>query len=345
MDYKDRIRGCLFGGACGDALGYPVEFLDEEEIFSRYGRAGITSYEADKGSGLSLISDDTQMTLFTASGLIRGKGSVSAVADAYQEWLWTQEQEYGDIRKPGSPLLELRELYSRRAPGTTCLSSLHRLHDSPTPKEGYIAAALNDSKGCGGVMRVAPVALYDRDAEAEKSDLLAAEVAAITHGHPLGYMTASVLVHILRCIVYPSKVMTLEEIVSEAADAAERLFKVTRYSDELVRIIRLAIALSGNTASDLDNIHALGEGWVAEEALAISVYCALRHQDDFSAGIIAAVNHKGDSDSTGAIAGNILGALLGYSAIEEKWKRTLELGDVILEIADELEQFSISADC
>ena len=57
---------------------------------------------------------------------------------------------------------------------------------------------------------------------------------------------------------------------------------------------------------------------------------------DHSAGIIASVNHKGDSDSTGAVTGNILGALLGYEAIEEKWKKDLELSDVILEMADDL---------
>lgn len=58
--------------------------------------------------------------------------------------------------------------------------------------------------------------------------------------------------------------------------------------------------------------------------------------NDFSKGIIAAVNHSGDSDSTGAVTGNILGTLLGYDAIDEKWKRNLELKDVILEMADDL---------
>ena len=98
----------------------------------------------------------------------------------------------------------------------------------------------------------------------------------------------------------------------------------------------MAVSLSKNQETDLDNIHRLGEGWAAEETLAIAIYCSLRHSDDFSAGIIAAVNHKGDSDSTGAVTGNILGALLGYQAIEEKWKQNLELADVILEMADDL---------
>ena len=75
---------------------------------------------------------------------------------------------------------------------------------------------------------------------------------------------------------------------------------------------------------------------MAEETLAIAIYCALRHQHDFSAGVVAAVNHKGDSDSTGAVTGNILGALLGYRAIDRKWTNDLELRDVILEVADDL---------
>ena len=98
----------------------------------------------------------------------------------------------------------------------------------------------------------------------------------------------------------------------------------------------LAVELSENTAPDLENIHRLGEGWVAEETLGIALYCALKYADDFSAGVIAAVNHKGDSDSTGAVTGNILGALLGLDAIDQKWKKDLELYDVIVEMADDL---------
>ncbi|MCR5251657.1 MAG: ADP-ribosylglycohydrolase family protein, partial [Lachnospiraceae bacterium] len=129
---------------------------------------------------------------------------------------------------------------------------------------------------------------------------------------------------------------SLKEIVLEAKAVTERLFRGDEHLNTLLMIIDRAVRLSENGDADLDNIHKLGEGWVAEETLGIALYCALRHQNDFSAGIIAAVNHKGDSDSTGAVAGNILGALLGCDAIEEKWKTDLELRDVILEMADDL---------
>ena len=52
--------------------------------------------------------------------------------------------------------------------------------------------------------------------------------------------------------------------------------------------------------------------------------------------MIAAVNHGGDSDSTGAVTGNILGAAVGYEAIPQFFKEDLELHDVILHMADDL---------
>ncbi len=114
------------------------------------------------------------------------------------------------------------------------------------------------------------------------------------------------------------------------------MFHGDKHLRTLENIIERVIELSENKEDDLDNIHKLGEGWVAEETLGISLYCALKYQNDFSAGVIASVNHNGDSDSTGAVTGNILGVWIGYEAIENKWKDNLELLDVILELADDL---------
>ena len=346
----DAIRGCLFGGAVGDALGYPIEFLTEDSIFSRYGKKGITEYELDH-DGTAHISDDTQMTLFTANGLLVGdtRGAMRGIQAAprhyveksYRDWLLTQETTMEEVNRHDrctdkggySWLLDVPELYSWRAPGNTCLSALQigAYHDD------YVKAKINNSKGCGGIMRVAPFAVdYQWDIEA--LDMEGAQLAAITHGHSLGYMPAAVFVHIINRIVFRSEEtnVSLKEIVLEARDTAARLFAGDENLPELVDMINTAVELSENDDPDLDNIHRLGEGWVAEETLGIAIYCALKYKDDFSSGIIAAVNHRGDSDSTGAVTGNILGALLGYEAIEDKWKKHLELSDVILEIADDL---------
>lgn len=129
----DKFRGCLIGGAAGDALGYAVEFLDEETIFSRYGENGITEY--DLVNGVAEISDDTQMTLFTANGLLLGTtrgmtrgimGSYpSYIAFCYKDWLRTQCEKYPlNEESPYSWLINIPELYNRRAPGNTCLTAI-----------------------------------------------------------------------------------------------------------------------------------------------------------------------------------------------------------------------------
>ncbi len=350
------IRGCMLGGAIGDALGYAIEFLKEDQIFSKYGDKGITEYKLDEESGKALISDDTQMTLFTANGLLVGdtRGKLRGiqglpriyVASAYQDWLLTQNSSYKEDNKQSQDneqerntwLVDVPELYNTRAPGNTCLSALHSRQVGDRYVDSYIGAPLNDSKGCGGIMRIAPLALDYPAMDIEALDMEAAEIAAITHGHSLGYMPAAVLAHIINRAVYAEKRAELKKIVQEARDTVAGLFKEDKHLRELTDIIDLVVELSQNDRTDLDNIHQIGEGWVAEETLGIAIYCSLRYENDFSADVIAAVNHNGDSDSTGAVTGNILGALIGYDAIEEKWKKDLELKDVILEIADDIYQ-------
>ena len=350
----DKIRGSLIGGAVGDALGYSIEFDSESSIFARYGEKGISEYALDTFSGKAVISDDTQMTLFTANGLLVGNTRVAMrgiggaphcyVEGAYQDWLLTQDSSYSEVssnkrytEKGGSSwLLDVPELFCRRAPGNTCLSALRH----PNRAEDCIERPVNNSKGCGGIMRVAPVALLYDGSESGNVDIRnldkeGAYVAAITHGHPLGYMPAAVVTHIINRMVYGPK-MSLKEAVIEAQKTCSEIFEGFNHLDEMNQIIDLAIELSENDERDLNNIHKLGEGWVAEETLGIALYCALKYQNDFSKAIAVAVNHKGDSDSTGAVTGNILGAVVGYAAIEDQWKRDLELHDVILEMADDL---------
>ena len=355
---RDRVRGSIFAGAVGDALGYPIEFWNEKRIFGQYGKKGIRQYHMDPTTGTAIISDDTQMTLFTISSLLFGmyrqnERGVSAdprhyAMFAYLGWLVTQTTDYSqkalsameDFPGWASFLVkDVPELDHRRAPGITCLSALNIRKEQLDNHEhigDYTRSKINDSKGCGGIMRVAPLGLVMHHDHIDRLDMEGAQLAAITHSHSLGYMCAAVLTHILSRILRPGTEMTLKQIVEEARDTVAALFREDPHIDELTRIIDLSIALSENNKSDLSNIHKIGEGWVGEETLGIAIYCSLKYQNDFSKAITVSVNHKGDSDSTGAVTGNIMGALVGYDAIEEKWKKDLELGAFILDSADKL---------
>ena len=95
-----KFTAVLLGGAIGDALGYPVEFLSSDDIKDKYGEAGILDYTLDPETGKAIISDDTQMSLFTADGLLwayylgRYRGMESYVQKgiypSYLRWYFTQ---------------------------------------------------------------------------------------------------------------------------------------------------------------------------------------------------------------------------------------------------------------
>ena len=341
MKDLDKYRGCLIGGAAGDALGYAIEFFDEKSIFQKYGEKGITEYELTNGK--ALISDDTQMTLFTATGLLLGttRGKLRGIMASfpsyiflcYKDWFRTQTENYPinkDEPYAYTWLVDIPELFHRRAPGNTCMSAIS------AGAAGSIEEPINKSKGCGGVMRVAPVGLYFEDVgkTGARYDLIGAEAAAITHGHELGYIPAATLTHIIRRLAHED--ISIEKAVNSAIKSTAEAFSDAKDIGAFLRLMKKSVELSGKDISDLEAIHLLGQGWVADEALAIAVYCALKYPDDIDKALIASVNHKGDSDSTGAIAGNIVGAHVGLSGIPDKYKKKLELYDIILEVADDL---------
>ena len=341
---QERYLGCMIGGAVGDALGVPVEFMDEEDIFKKYGKRGITSFSKDGGTGK--FSDDTQMTLFTAAGLlacdvnektdtpVSQRNYVTYIADAYRDWLQTQQHRGVPYDpKKRSWLRDVKELYYRCAPGRTCLTSIIEGCD------GTIEKPKNDSKGCGGVMRMAPVGLYLGATELpiEVIDRIGAEAAALTHGHPLGYIPAAALAHIINLLVHHGA--TLQEAVEDSIPAMQKLF--TEFPDTVyfTELMQKAVQLSQSDMPVLDAIHELGEGWVAEETLAISVYCSLRYPDSFKDAVIASVNHWGDSDSTGAVTGNIVGAWLGIKAVPKNLTEHLYLKEIVMQVAEHMYEY------
>lgn len=336
---RSRYEGCLLGGAVGDALGYPVEFLKEAAIRAEYGPQGIRTL-AQAGRP-AVISDDTQMTLFAANAIVcreqLGGELMKSLWTAYCEWLGTQ----GDTSRmddPGHPQMWVYnepKMHARRAPGNTCLAAIRN-----SPHGGSIQQPVNGSKGCGAVMRAAPFGLAVNAREAFGDGAvgvykMAVEDAALTHGHPMAWASSCALAQMIYHIVQqrPGRDYRLEEVVPMSFFHMD-----PAVNGQLQALLRRAVQLAQDKkVSDLDGIHALGEGWVAEEALAIAVFCAVRYQDDFAAAIRAAVNHSGDSDSTGAICGNILGAWLGRDAVETAFDlNDLELREVIVKMADQL---------
>jgi ADP-ribosylglycohydrolase len=353
----DRIAGSLLAGAVGDALGAPVEFLSLGEIRRRHGPGGIRDLDRAYGR-VGAITDDTQMTLFTADGLLRarvareeaGPGDDGGAGDprpfvhrAYLRWLVTQGDAVAARRRgPDGWIFALDDLHHRRGPGNTCLTALS------SGAMGTRDDALNDSKGCGGVMRAAPAGLVGAD----DPFALGCDVAAITHSHPTGFLAAgalALLVHrILQGDALPAALHHALHRLAREPDHAETTAALRQAMDlagevrgggatgELGEPGESAAREGIGVAASSETVERLGEGWIAEEALAIAVFCALVHPTDLEAALVLAANHSGDTDSTAAITGNLMGALLGRGAIPARWLDTLELRDAIEQLAADL---------
>ncbi|MCU0337622.1 MAG: ADP-ribosylglycohydrolase family protein, partial [Sediminibacterium sp.] len=243
---NSKIRGCIFGGAIGDALGAPIEFASYESIVQKYGKDGIDGY-VEHSNGFGEFTDDTQLTLFTIEGLIRfiirgrckGISSLELVMyHAYQRWMYTQGEIVKSIYyekispKNNGWLINEPLLHKRRAPGLTCLASLRR--DVRIDRElGSLDYKINDSKGTGGIMRVAPVAFFSPNPFST-----AIQIAALTHTHPLGYLTAGFFAEIIwNCFegdtIIDSVMKTISLVRNESNFDCEEIIEILQEAIQL----------------------------------------------------------------------------------------------------------------
>ena len=343
MDFQkiqDKCRGSLVGGAVGDALGYEVEFMNLTSIRNCFGEKGITRYVLH--DGVAQFSDDTQMTLFTLEGLMNGVIDTKAgkkdeilpyIEKAYLNWYRTQTETPKQL--PGSWMGNIRSLWARRAPGLTCLGALKNIANGFTVE--------NNSKGCGGVMRVAPIGIFNAAHRHiynyTDTAHLAGWAAEITHKHIASTFASALLATTVENCIHDETVdrMTFSWIIDGALTMMPKYFP--GHDEELGRFSRLihqALSLGQDFIPEDSAIRELGEGWVGDEAIAIAVFSVMRHIDSFEDCIVCAVNHDGDSDSTGAIAGNIIGAIFGYSAIPSYYLENLEIESILVSAADDL---------
>ena len=325
-----NYKACLKGGAIGDALGWPIEFRLLPEIKKEYGNEGVKDLFINSKTNAAEITDDTQMTIFTADGLIKSARKVlnlnrmpdmKTVFDSYKLWMTTQSY-VPRVQKGKGWIPEIESLYVRRAPGTTCTSSLRG------NISGSIDKPLNNSSGCGGVMRVAPAGLMYKD-NPELAFKVGAECAALTHGNPRAYLSAGVHSEMIAHIISGSDVQS-------AVDKTMKTLEKYEGHEPVTKLMKQAQELAKSDIHPEDAIKQLGEGWVGDEAIAISTYCALKEPNNFEKALKMAVNHSGDSDSTGAIVGNILGAHLGVENIPEKWRNATELSGELEQLATDL---------
>jgi ADP-ribosylglycohydrolase/protein-tyrosine phosphatase len=329
--YTTCVLGCVLGGALGDSFGYAIEFDRWDAICRQYGLRGLRDPMLQRGQ--LVVSDDTQMTLFTLEALgMALPGQLpplfnetlvrpfqAACQRAYRRWGSTQGVHPSPTKDADEALLHLSPaMRQRRAPGNTCLSAVR------AGATGTTLNPINHSKGCGAVMRTAPIGLIE-GATPELALALGNAAGALTHGHVDGWLPGGALSAMVCLIaqgeaIRPAAHQTLR-LLTEHPHAHQR----AAINSGSVRLLNTALQMFDERAPNHSDVfRRLGEGWTGDEALAIGVYAACA-ADNFKDAVRLAANHAGDSDSTASIAGQLWGARHGVMALPHDWIRKLDV--------------------
>ena len=335
-----RVLGCILGGAVGDAFGYAIEFDAWNTICRQHGPRGLREPVLQRGK--LVVSDDTQMTLFTLEAMaVTLPGQLpplfgetlmrpfqAACRRAYLRWGITQGIHPSLNDTDGTTLHLSPALRQLRAPGNTCLSAVR------AGATGTVMHPINPSKGCGAVMRTAPIGLIE-GVTPELAMALGDAAGALTHGHLDGWLPGGALSAMVRFIAQG-------HAIRPAAHHALRLLAGHPYPNRdaisdsgTVRLLNAALHLLEQAEpARADIFGRLGEGWTGDEALAIGVYAACA-AGSFEDAIRLAANHDGDSDSTASIAGQLYGARHGIMAVPHAWIRRLDVLQDALRVTEE----------
>ena len=325
----EMFIGCLMGGAIGDAMGAPIEFLKYEQIQEKYGEDGVETLILDKNRK-AYITDDTQMTLFTADGLIKSclknkdyncekEPDYNILYKSYTDW---HKCQIGQNVNNGW-ISALKEMHQFRAPGRTCMT-----YTQENKIPGSISNSINGRNGNGGIMRIAPVGLLYHN-NPDLAFKVGAEATALTHGNPNAYLSAGFQAALIAYILQGNSILTSINKVTDI------LVKYPNHEDVLKKVSYAIKYAEDNTDSFLA-IRNMGKSSTGDAALGIALFCALKHPNDYEKAIKLAVNFDGDSDTIGSIVGNIVGASVGEYGIPAIWQRRIELGDEVYDLAEEL---------
>jgi ADP-ribosylglycohydrolase len=333
------FAGCFLGGAVGDALGASMLFA--RIMGESFGEEGIPDYVPTKeGKRLGEITAHTQMTLFTADGLIRARkralsgDSGNEVLDiyyAYLRWMDTQDESSVPLDSDTKDvwdgwLITLPELHAIRSPSKITIPTLR------TGKKGEIGTPITNNKGSSAVVRTAPVGLT-KSMLSHDPFTLGGMVNALTHGHPTGVHAAGFFAETISNIVAGA---TLEQAISSAIT----ILRNQPNHEECIDAVETAVKRAHNEQATAENVESFGLGWDADDALAISLFCALK-AESFEHGVTLAVNHRGDREATGAMTGSLLGILMGKEAIPSRWLEPLELRAEIEELTRDFASYFI----
>ncbi|MBO5953629.1 MAG: ADP-ribosylglycohydrolase family protein [Oscillospiraceae bacterium] len=329
-------RGCLLGLAVGDAMGLTVNKKTLAQIREDYGPAGLLGY--DLVNGFADISSHTQIAAYSANGLLlgltHGQGATAYpryIAQALKEWAKIQHLP-GDPMRRSCWLSHVRQLRQRHCMDARTLDALTRdVLGSPEKPS-------NQADGAGTLCAAVPVGLffYPERMEVQQIGLLGTQTVALTHGHPLAFLSGAVLSYVIAGIIQDEE-SSMEQHFCHGAEAVAAQFgEEYPQARELRTLLEQAVALAKRPElAHWQVMEQLGCNSCAQ-VLAGAMYAVLASHGDFDSAMIIAVNHSGKSAAVGAVTGAVLGAAMGEEALPEFYLECLEPVGVLRELATDL---------
>lgn len=293
LDIFEKYKGCIFGLAVGDAIGYPLEFLTKKEIEQKFPFLREGEIQEFQIFDINKYSDDTQMSLAISNALLNsGSDNIEEImkniSEGFINWYYDPE--------------------NNRAPGNTCLAGVRNLIKGLSWKQ----SGIKNSIGCGSAMRTAPIGLAYYN-NLDKLKEVAKASAIITHNSPIAIASAIGNAYLIaRAVNGEDYKSSLDDLIDFTRGISEEFTSKLYQTKEVLHL----------TPSKAYKI--LGAGFKGHEAIAISLYSLINSGLNYRKGIITAINHDGDSDSTGCITGGIIGAYIGYEKIPKEFLRKLE---------------------
>ena len=330
MNYYNQIKDILYGVAIGDALGLHVQFASREIIKE-------TPVEDMEGYGVfskppGYFSDDSSLTFALSEALIDGY-DLDIIAQNFVKWLdegyWTPDGEAYDI-------------------GTTTFNSITNIKEGIKPT--LSGETHERSNGNGSLMRISPLIFTIMDKPIEVRFQMIKEVSSITHRHTRSIIACFYYLEFLRYLLDNDLDLEKHEIYhklqKEVPKFLNNYFK-EEYDKKENEGNEKDLEFNLNQISYFDrllkeNIHELGEdeinsGGYVIDTIEASIWCLLT-TDNYSEAVLKAVNLGGDTDTTAAVTGGLVGLLYGFDNIPEKWieelARSRDIDDLASRFAD-----------
>jgi ADP-ribosyl-[dinitrogen reductase] hydrolase len=316
----DKIQGALMGTAVGDALGMPIEGLSHQNIRTYY--KGIKEYRDDEKRGdlkAGQWTDDTQLT-FAVARALRHAPSIAALTPVLR-------QEY----------IALREHARRWGPTTT--AAVDRLAGITLQPSMDVPQPTN-----GAAMRAAPLGVWWALSGADVNEAVAAlrPVFELTHRHPASLAAGIAQAFAVRyALLHTPGTFQRDAFWSSLVETVQAAERQLGDHDSAVshRLILLGDHLD-DFPLDLQDL-CNGTGVAADESWPFAVAMFARNPGLVEGTLLAAINVGGDADTTGAMAGALLGAFNGWSAFPESWKKGLEDGNRLEAEARAFAEFAV----